>query len=156
MPVRNVNRCVGGMLSSKIAEVLRRRGAARKATIKVTFTGSAGQSFGGWLAPGVEFNLRGDANDYTCKGLSGGVVAVSPPDGVTFVPEDNQLIGNTVLYGATERPRVLPRPGRRALRRAQLGRSRGHRRRGRPRLRVHDRRARRRARADGPQLRGRA
>jgi glutamate synthase domain-containing protein 3 len=67
----------------------------------VHFRGSAGQSFGGWLAPGVSFTLHGDANDYTGKGLSGGVLAVMPPDGVTYKAEDNVIIGNTVLYGAT-------------------------------------------------------
>jgi glutamate synthase (NADPH/NADH) large chain/glutamate synthase (ferredoxin) len=99
-PVRNVNRCVGGLLSSAIAA---RHGASglEEDTIQVHFTGSAGQSFGGWLAPGVSFSLNGDANDYTGKGLSGGVLAVSPPAGVTFVPEENVIIGNTVLYGAT-------------------------------------------------------
>ncbi len=98
--VRNVNRCVGGLLSSAIAV---RHGAEglEEDTIRVHLTGSAGQSFGGWLAPGVTFNLNGDANDYTGKGLSGGVLAVSPPAGVTFVPEENVIIGNTVLYGAT-------------------------------------------------------
>jgi glutamate synthase (NADPH/NADH) large chain/glutamate synthase (ferredoxin) len=98
--IRNVNRCVGGLLSSAIAQ---RHGAAglEEDTIHVRFTGSAGQSFGGWLAPGVSFSLNGDANDYTGKGLSGGVLAVSPPAGVTFVPEENVIIGNTVLYGAT-------------------------------------------------------
>ena len=114
-----------------------------------TSRGSAGQSFGGWLAPGVTFTLHGDANDYTGKGLSGGVLAVRPPDGVTFAAEENVIIGNTVLYGATGGQRVLPRAGRRALRRAQLGRERRRRGRRRPRLRVHDRRARRRARRTG-------
>ena len=122
-------------------------------TIQIEFTGSAGQSFGGWLAPGVSFTLHGDANDYTGKGLSGGVLAVLPPDGVTFRAEDNVIVGNTVLYGATERPRVLPRPRGRALRGPQLGRQRRRRGRRRPRLRVHDRRPRRRARRDRPQLR---
>ncbi len=99
-PVRNVNRCVGGLLSSRIAE---RRGAEGlpEETIRVELRGSAGQSFGGWLAPGVSFTLHGDANDYTGKGLSGGVVSVMPPDGVTFLAEDNVIVGNTVLYGAT-------------------------------------------------------
>ena len=99
-PVRNVNRCVGGILSSTIAA---KRGAEglREDAIEVTFRGSAGQSFGGWLAPGVSFTLFGDANDYTGKGLSGGVLAVRPPETVTFAAEENQLIGNTVLYGAT-------------------------------------------------------
>jgi glutamate synthase (NADPH/NADH) large chain/glutamate synthase (ferredoxin) len=91
---------VGGILSSEIA---RRRGAEglREDAVEVTFHGSAGQSFGGWLAPGVSFSLFGDANDYTGKGLSGGVLAVRPPEGVTFAAEENQLVGNTVLYGAT-------------------------------------------------------
>ncbi|MDQ1422146.1 MAG: glutamate synthase large chain, partial [Acidimicrobiaceae bacterium] len=98
--VRNVNRCVGGLLSSAIAK---RHGASglEEDSIQVHFTGSAGQSFGGWLAPGVSFTLNGDANDYTGKGLSGGILAVSPTAGVTFVPEENVIIGNTVLYGAT-------------------------------------------------------
>jgi glutamate synthase (NADPH/NADH) large chain/glutamate synthase (ferredoxin) len=99
-PIRNVNRCVGGLLSSEIA---RRHGAEglEEDSIQVVFRGSAGQSFGGWLAPGVSFTLWGDANDYTGKGLSGGVLAVRPEEGTTFVPEENVIIGNTVLYGAT-------------------------------------------------------
>jgi glutamate synthase (NADPH/NADH) large chain/glutamate synthase (ferredoxin) len=100
VPVRNVNRCVGGMLSSRIAEIHGRDGLPA-GSIDVTFTGSAGQSFGGWLAPGVSFTLHGDANDYTGKGLSGGTVVVTPPDGVTFDAQDNVIVGNTVLYGAT-------------------------------------------------------
>jgi glutamate synthase domain-containing protein 2/glutamate synthase domain-containing protein 1/glutamate synthase domain-containing protein 3 len=101
LPVRNVNRCVGGVLSSRIAQ---RHGAEGlpEETLHIDFTGSAGQSFGGWLAPGVSFTLHGDANDYTGKGLSGGVLAVLPPDGVTFPAEDNVIVGNTVLYGATD------------------------------------------------------
>ena len=69
----------------------------------VDFEGSAGQSFGGWLAPGVNFTLRGDANDYAGKGLSGGVLSVSPRAGMgeDFVAERNVIVGNTVLYGAT-------------------------------------------------------
>jgi glutamate synthase domain-containing protein 2/glutamate synthase domain-containing protein 1/glutamate synthase domain-containing protein 3 len=99
-PIRNVNRCVGGILSSHIAVQHGEEGLPPE-TICVEFRGSAGQSFGGWLAPGVSFTLRGDANDYTCKGLSGGIVAVLPPDGVGYAAEDNVIIGNTVLYGAT-------------------------------------------------------
>jgi glutamate synthase (NADPH/NADH) large chain/glutamate synthase (ferredoxin) len=98
--VRNTNRCVGGMLSSRIAELHGSAGLPA-GSVEVHFTGSAGQSFGGWLAPGVEFTLHGDANDYTGKGLSGGTLAVRPPDGVTFAAEENVIIGNTVLYGAT-------------------------------------------------------
>jgi glutamate synthase domain-containing protein 2/glutamate synthase domain-containing protein 1/glutamate synthase domain-containing protein 3 len=100
VPVRNVNRCVGGMLSSRIAELHGRDGLPA-GSVDVTFTGSAGQSFGGWLAPGVTFTLHGDANDYTGKGLSGGTVVVTPPAGVTFDAQDNVIVGNTVLYGAT-------------------------------------------------------
>jgi glutamate synthase (NADPH/NADH) large chain/glutamate synthase (ferredoxin) len=102
LPIRNVNRCVGGILSSHIA---RARGAEGLPpdSIHVRFKGSAGQSFGGWLAPGVTFELEGDTNDYTGKGLSGGVVSVRPPRdvGEHFVAEENVIIGNTVLYGAT-------------------------------------------------------
>src|SRR4051812_23622149 len=98
--VRNVNRCVGGMLSSRIAELHGAEGLPPE-SVEVHFTGSAGQSFGGWLAPGVSFTLHGDANDYTGKGLSGGTVAVLPPEGVTFEAEENVIVGNTVLYGAT-------------------------------------------------------
>ncbi|UGS37826.1 glutamate synthase large subunit [Capillimicrobium parvum] len=98
--IRNVNRCVGGILSSHIAARHGADGLADDA-IEVRFTGSAGQSFGGWLAPGIAFTLEGDANDYTGKGLSGGVLAVRPPDGAGYPAEENVIIGNTVLYGAT-------------------------------------------------------
>jgi len=98
----NRNRCVGGILSSHIA---RQRGAEGlpEGSIVVDFEGSAGQSFAGWLAPGVSFALRGDANDYAGKGLSGGVFAVRPRDGMGehFKAEENVIVGNTVLYGAT-------------------------------------------------------
>ncbi len=102
LPIRNVNRCVGGILSSHIA---RARGAEGLPpdSIVVRFKGSAGQSFGGWLAPGVTFELEGDTNDYTGKGLSGGVVSVRPSRemGEHFVAQENVIVGNTVLYGAT-------------------------------------------------------
>ena len=98
--IRNVNRTVGGLLSSAVTEVHGAEGLAPE-TIRFTLRGSAGQSFGAWLAPGVELTLIGDANDYTGKGLSGGVLAVRPPDDAAFVAEENVLIGNTVLYGAT-------------------------------------------------------
>jgi glutamate synthase domain-containing protein 3 len=70
-------------------------------TIRFHFTGSAGQSFGAFLSHGVTLTLEGDANDYVGKGLSGGKIAVYPPRTSTFVPEQNILIGNVVLYGAT-------------------------------------------------------
>jgi glutamate synthase domain-containing protein 2/glutamate synthase domain-containing protein 1/glutamate synthase domain-containing protein 3 len=102
LPIRNRNRCVGGILSSHIAE---RHGAVGlpEDSIVVEFEGSAGQSFGGWLAPGVTFTLRGDAQDYAGKGMSGGVFAIRPREGMGehFKAEDNVIVGNTVLYGAT-------------------------------------------------------
>ncbi len=98
--IRNVNRTVGGILSGEIA---RRYGAAGlpEGTIEIAFSGSAGQSFGAWLASGVTFSLRGETNDYTGKGLSGGIVSVRPPERARFRAEENMLVGNTVLYGAT-------------------------------------------------------
>ena len=100
VPLRNVNRTVGGILSGEIA---RRHGphGLPEGTIDISFSGSAGQSFGAWLAPGVTFALRGETNDYTGKGLSGGVVSVRPPDSTLFRAEENMIVGNTVLYGAT-------------------------------------------------------
>ncbi|HEY2767420.1 MAG TPA: glutamate synthase large subunit [Solirubrobacteraceae bacterium] len=102
LPIRNVNRCVGGILSSHIARAHGAQGLPPD-SIVVDFEGTAGQSFGGWLAHGVTFTLCGDANDYAGKGLSGGVVAVRPRAGMNadFVAEDNVIVGNTVLYGAT-------------------------------------------------------
>jgi glutamate synthase (NADPH) large chain len=98
--VRNVNRTVGGLLSSEIA---RRHGPAGllEGSVEVSMTGSAGQSFGAWLMPGVTFTLAGETNDYTGKGLAGGVLAVHPPEGAGFAAEENVIVGNTVLYGAT-------------------------------------------------------
>jgi glutamate synthase (NADPH/NADH) large chain/glutamate synthase (ferredoxin) len=100
MDVRNVDRCVGGILSNRIAKAHGSQGLAPD-SIKVDFTGSAGQSFGGWLAPGVTFTLHGEVNDYVGKGLSGGTIAVMPPGDAPYVPEDNVIAGNTSLYGAT-------------------------------------------------------
>jgi len=100
LPIRNVHRTVGAMLSGEIA---RRYGSAGLPddTIRFEFTGSAGQSFGAFLAKGVTLTLEGDANDYTGKGLSGGTLVIYPPRASTFLPEQNILIGNVVLYGAT-------------------------------------------------------
>jgi glutamate synthase (NADPH) large chain len=100
LPVRNVNRTVGTLLG---AEVTRRYGAAGLPpdTISVKLTGSAGQSLGAFLPPGITIDLVGDANDYVGKGLSGGRIVVRPPDDVLFLPEDNVVAGNTLLYGAT-------------------------------------------------------
>ncbi len=100
LPIRNVHRTVGTMLSGEVA---RRYGSAGLPddTIRCQFTGSAGQSFGAFLAHGMTLALEGDANDYTGKGLSGGRLVVYPPHTSTFLPEENILIGNVVLYGAT-------------------------------------------------------
>ena len=100
LPIRNAHRTVGAMLSGEIA---RRYGSAGlpEDTIRIHFTGSAGQSFGAFLAKGVTLTLEGDANDYTGKGLSGGKLIVYPPKASKFPPEENVLIGNVALYGAT-------------------------------------------------------
>jgi glutamate synthase domain-containing protein 2/glutamate synthase domain-containing protein 1/glutamate synthase domain-containing protein 3 len=102
LEIRNRNRCVGGILSSHVAQRHGVEGLPED-SITVEFEGSAGQSFAGWLAPGVTFTLSGDANDYAGKGLSGGVFAVRPRPGMGehFIAEQNVIVGNTVLYGAT-------------------------------------------------------
>ena len=99
-PIRNVNRTVGTMLGY---EVTRRYGAEGLPddTISLQFTGSAGQSFGAFVPRGITLTLEGDANDYIGKGLSGGKIIVYPPKNARFVAEDNILVGNVVLYGAT-------------------------------------------------------
>ena len=100
MPIRNVNRTVCTTLSHEITKRYGEEGLPPY-TVQVDFEGSAGQSFAAFLARGVSLTIRGDANDYFCKGMSGGQVAISPPDGVTFRPADNIIIGNVALYGAT-------------------------------------------------------
>jgi glutamate synthase domain-containing protein 2/glutamate synthase domain-containing protein 1/glutamate synthase domain-containing protein 3 len=100
VPVRNVNRTVGGILSGEIARRHDMEGLP-EGTIEISFSGSAGQSFAAWLAPGVTFSLRGETNDYTGKGMSGGIVSVRPPEAALFRAEENMIVGNTVLYGAT-------------------------------------------------------
>jgi glutamate synthase domain-containing protein 2/glutamate synthase domain-containing protein 3 len=100
MPIHNVDRAVGAMLSGEIS---RRHGSGGLPTdtIRVQFNGSAGQSFGAFLAKGVTLTLEGDANDYVGKGLSGGRVVVRAPRDAGFVAESNMIVGNVVLYGAT-------------------------------------------------------
>ncbi len=100
LPIRNVNRTVGTILGY---EITRRHGAAGlpEDTIKLHFNGSAGQSFGAFIPNGVTLTLEGDANDYVGKGLSGGKIVVYPPRQASFVAEENILIGNVALYGAT-------------------------------------------------------
>ncbi len=98
LAVRNVHRSVGAMLSGEIARK-HGHGGLPADTIRIDFTGVAGQSFGAWLAHGVTLSLTGDANDYVGKGLSGGCIIVKQPD-VGRIPSDNIIVGNTVLYGA--------------------------------------------------------
>ena len=99
--VANRNRTVGGLLSHAVTTRATARPACPTGTIRFTLRGSAGQSFGAWLAPGIELTLVGDANDYVGKGLSGGVLSLRPPEGAAFRAEENVIAGNTILYGAT-------------------------------------------------------
>jgi len=100
VPITNVDRTVGTLLGSEIS---RRYGAAGlpEDTISLTFTGSAGQSFGAFVPKGVTMRLHGDANDYFGKGLSGGRLVVRPPEGSPFAAEEQIIAGNVILYGAT-------------------------------------------------------
>ena len=100
LPIRNVHRTVGTILSNRIVQKYGSKGLPDE-SIEVTLVGSAGQSFGAFLAPGVTLRLVGDANDYVGKGLSGGRVVVVTPEGAPYESHENILIGNTVLYGAT-------------------------------------------------------
>ena len=100
LPIRNVNRVVGTITSY---EVTKKHGAAGLPddTIRLHFKGSAGQSFGAFMTKGMTFSIEGDANDYVGKGLSGGKIIIYPPRDATFKSEDNIIIGNVALYGAT-------------------------------------------------------
>jgi glutamate synthase (NADPH/NADH) large chain len=98
--VRNVDRTVGGMLSGAVARRYGEQGMPDD-TIRIDLHGSAGGSFGAWLARGITLSLRGEANDYVGKGLSGGRLVISSPTGTTRVAEENVVIGNVALYGAT-------------------------------------------------------
>ena len=98
--IANTDRSVGAMLSGEIAKRYGNAGLPEH-TLNIKFKGSAGQSFGAFLAHGVHFRLEGEANDYLGKGLSGGRISLMPPIRSTFVAEDNTIAGNTLLYGAT-------------------------------------------------------
>jgi glutamate synthase domain-containing protein 2/glutamate synthase domain-containing protein 1/glutamate synthase domain-containing protein 3 len=98
--IRNINRSVGTMLSSEVAKRYGDEGLP-DGTIKIVLRGTAGQSFGTFLAKGIELDLTGESNDYTGKGLSGGRIIVKVPPEVTFDPAENIIAGNTCLYGAT-------------------------------------------------------
>ncbi len=99
-PIKNVHRAVGAILSNRIVTRHGSRGLPDE-TIEVTLTGSAGQSFGAFLAPGVTLRLIGDSNDYVGKGLSGGRIVVQTPPKARFAAHENIIVGNTLLYGAT-------------------------------------------------------
>ncbi|MBX3582091.1 MAG: glutamate synthase large subunit [Rhizobiaceae bacterium] len=101
LPIRNVDRSAGAMLSGEVAKRFRHKGL-REDTISVKLRGTAGQSFGAFLARGISFELIGDGNDYVGKGLSGGRIVIRPPDDAIVVAEESIIVGNTVLYGATE------------------------------------------------------
>ena len=98
--IKNTDRAVGAMLSGEIAAKYGEAGLL-DSTVNIKFKGSAGQSFGAFLARGVDFRLEGEANDYFAKGLSGGRVAILPPVRSGFSAQDNTIAGNTGLYGAT-------------------------------------------------------
>jgi len=100
LPIRNVHRTVGARLSG---EIVRRYGSKGlpDSTIQLTFKGSAGQSLGAFLAPGISMRVEGDANDFLGKSMSGGRMVLVPPIGATFQPHENIIVGNVVLYGAT-------------------------------------------------------
>jgi len=100
MPIVNTNRTVGTILSHTLVKKWGENGLPDD-TIHIRFEGSAGQSFGAFLASGITLELDGDANDYVGKGLSGGRLIVGPPKNSSFIAEDNLIIGNVVLYGAT-------------------------------------------------------
>jgi glutamate synthase (NADPH/NADH) large chain/glutamate synthase (ferredoxin) len=98
--IRNTQRTIGTILSSHVAKRYGAKGLPDD-TIRIRCQGSAGQSFGAFLSRGITMSIEGESNDYLGKGLSGGRIIVVPPKGVTFVPEETILIGNTALYGAT-------------------------------------------------------
>jgi glutamate synthase (NADPH/NADH) large chain len=98
--IRNVNRTVGTMLSHQVAKRYGQAGLPAD-TINIKFTGSAGQSFGAFLAHGISFELRGEGNDYVGKGLCGGRISIMPPADSKLISHENIIVGNTVMYGAT-------------------------------------------------------
>ncbi|MCY3895470.1 MAG: glutamate synthase subunit alpha, partial [Chloroflexi bacterium] len=100
LPISNTDRAVGAQLSGTIVRAGFEDGLPDE-SIRLTFHGTAGQSFGAFVTRGLRLDLIGEANDYVGKGLGGGVITVRPPDHAAFAPEDNVIMGNTVLYGAT-------------------------------------------------------
>ena len=101
LPIRNIDRSVGAMLSGEVAKRYGHEGLPDD-TISICLTGTAGQSFGAFLARGITLDLKGDANDYVGKGLCGGRLVVRPPEDAAITPDESIIVGNTVLYGAIE------------------------------------------------------
>ena len=99
--INNTDRSAGAMLSGTVAKIYGHAGLPHD-TIQVSFKGTSGQAFGAWLARGVTFDLEGEGNDYVGKGLSGGRIIIKPPRNSGIVPEESIIVGNTVMYGATE------------------------------------------------------
>nr|WP_321393383.1 hypothetical protein [uncultured Desulfuromusa sp.] len=100
LSIRNSDRTFATMLSGQIAMLHGRQGLP-EGTINIHLTGIAGQSFGAFLAPGIDLRLIGEANDYVGKGMAGGQISIRPDPKASFVWQENSIIGNTVLYGAT-------------------------------------------------------
>ena len=100
LPIANTDRAVGAQLSGAIVRAGCEDGLADEA-IRLRYRGTAGQSFGAFVIRGLRLDLIGEANDYVGKGLGGGILTIRPPDTAAFAPEDNVIMGNTVLYGAT-------------------------------------------------------
>ena len=99
--INNVNRTVGAIISGKITKIYGEKGIPQD-NLEIEFTGSAGQSFGAFLSKGIYFNVIGDSNDYFAKGISGGKISISPNRlDKSYIPENNVIIGNVALYGAT-------------------------------------------------------
>ena len=153
--IANVNRTVGTMLGHEVTKAYGGQGLP-DGTIDITFDGSAGNSFGAFVPKGITLRVYGDANDYVGKGLSGGRIVVAAvrrrARGLRRRGEHHRRQRDPVRRH--QRPGLPARRGRRAVRGAQLRRTRGGRGRRRPRLRVHDRRQGRHPRTDRPQLRG--
>ena len=99
-PISNTDRAVGAIISNEISKIYGAQGLPLN-TLKLNFTGSAGQSFGAFATRGLTMTVNGNTNDYLGKGLSGAKLVIKVPDGSTFVPEDNVITGNVCLYGAT-------------------------------------------------------
>ena len=141
-PIYNHHLTVGARVAGAIVE---RHGDAGlpPGSVRLRFTGTAGQSFGAFTCRGMHLELEGEANDYVGKGLSGGEITIRPFRRAAYADVSHQhlIIGNTILYGATAGKLFAAGPGGRPVRGAELGRRRGHRGRRQPLLRVHDRRA---------------